>query len=66
MYVLKDEVIEEIKNKYRISYLTKNTGVTRQYISTIIHKGQACSGTIAIKFAKSIDKNLTDIFIKVY
>ncbi len=67
MYQLKEEARKLIKEKYRISYLTEKTGVTRQYISMIVNKKQTCSKTIAYYITKAIDSEseIKDYFIRL-
>ena len=66
MYQLKETARKEIKEKYKISYLTEKTGVTRQYISMIVNKNQKCSKTIAYYITKAINENseINDYFVR--
>ena len=67
MYKIKEDVAKIIREKYKLSYLTKNAGVTRQHIYTILNKGQVCSKVVAYCITKCIDKNaeIDDYFIKI-
>lgn len=67
MYQIKETTKELIKEKIRISYLTKKTGLSRQYISMIINKNQVCSQVVAYTITKALDENkkIEDYFIKI-
>lgn len=67
MYQMKETTKELIKEKIRISYLTKKTELSRQYISMIVNKNQVCSKVVAYIITKALDenKNIEDYFIKI-
>jgi plasmid maintenance system antidote protein VapI len=67
MYQIKETAKELIKEKIRISYLTKKTELSRQYISMIINKNQVCSQVVAYNITKALDENkkIEDYFIKI-
>lgn len=67
MYQIKETAKELIKEKIRISYLTKKTELSRQYISMIINKNQVCSKVVAYTITKALDENkkIEDYFIKI-
>lgn len=67
MYQIKETIKELIKEKIRISYLTKKTELSRQYISMIINKNQVCSKAVAYTITKALDENkkIEDYFIKI-
>lgn len=67
MYQIKETTKKLIKEKIRISYLTKKTELSRQYISMIINKNQVCSQVVAYTITKALDENkkIEDYFIKI-
>lgn len=67
MYQIKETTKKLIKEKIRISYLTKKTELSRQYISMIINKNQVCSQVVAYNITKALDENkkIEDYFIKI-
>lgn len=67
MYIIKDETIELIKEKYKISYIVKKSGVTRQYIHLIVNRKRKCSFDVANKISLALDtnKSIIDFFDKI-
>lgn len=67
MYKIKEDIAKIIKEKYKLSYLTKNAGVTRQHIYLILNKDQVCSKVVAYCITKCINANaeIEDYFIKI-
>ena len=67
MYLLKDEVIEQIKRKYRQDYFAKEIGISNAYVSLIFKKKKTCPKRIAFCIAKTIDKEaeIDDYFERV-
>jgi len=65
MYLFKKELKNEIVNKFKISYIADNTGISRVYLSNIFNGKVAIRKTIAYCITKTIDKDkeIEDYFI---
>ena len=57
MYKFKQEKIDEIKNKYKISYIADKIGISREYLSYILHNQCNCKKTTAYSITKAIDES---------
>lgn len=57
MYKFKQERYEEIINKYKISYIAKIVGISRVYLSYILHNKKNCRKNVAYFITKTLDKN---------
>lgn len=57
MYKFKQEKYEEIINKYKLSYIADKVGITRIYLSYVIHNKYNCSKSVAYGITKAIDEN---------
>lgn len=66
-YILKEDVAEQIRNKYRNSYIVEKLGLSKPYISLILHRKRPIKKHIAYSFTKIIDMDLEieDLFERV-
>ena len=64
MYILKEDVAEEIRKKYKNNYLVETIGIIRPYVSYILHRKKSISKRLAYFFTKTIDseKEIDDLF----
>ena len=53
---LKQEKIQQIKQKYRLDYIAKEIGVSNQFISYLFHNKRGCSKKTAQKIIDIVDK----------
>lgn len=67
MYLLKEEIIKELRAKYREDYFAKEVGISRTYISLIFNRKRKCPKRVAFCIAKTIDNNaeVDDYFERV-
>lgn len=63
MYVMKKDKAELIKEKYKMTYVSKITGLTQGYLSQILN-GKSCSKRSAYCIAKAIEDyfEINDLF----
>ena len=63
-YLLKEDVAEEIKAKYRNSYFVKTLGVSDSYISLVLNRHKKVKKVVAYSFVKVIDSEaeIEDMF----
>lgn len=66
-YLLKKEVADDIREKYKNSYITKKLGLSGPYISTILHRKRPIQKHIAYSLTKVISENaeINDFFERV-
>ena len=66
-YLLKENVAESIRTKYKNSYLINATGLCSSYISQIVNRKRALPKNAAYIFTKAINNNLeiNDLFDRV-
>ena len=66
-YYLKEDVAKEISSKYRNSYIVEKLGLSKPYVSLILHRKRPIKKHIAYSFTKVIDMNLEieDLFERV-
>lgn len=64
MYILKEDVANELRNKYKNKYLADTIGISLPYVSYILHRKRHISKTLAYFFTKTIDseKEIDDLF----
>ena len=64
MYILKEEVAEEIRRKYKNKYLAETIGISLPYVSYVLHRTKRVSKRLAYFFTKTIDKDkeIEDLF----
>ena len=55
MYVLKEEIAEQLKRKYRGDYFAKEIGISNTYISLILNRKKTCPKRIAYCITKVIN-----------
>ena len=67
MYLLKEEVIKELREKYREDYFAKEVGISKTYVSLIFNRRRECPKRIAFCIAKVINNNaeIDDYFERV-
>lgn len=53
---LKQNKAEEIKNKYKLDYIAKQLGVSKQFISYLFNNKRTCSKKTAQKILDIVDK----------
>lgn len=53
---LKQEKKQQIKQKYRLDYITKEIGVSKQFISYLFNEKRTCSKKTAQKIVDIVDK----------
>ena len=54
---LKQEKIQQIKQKYRLDYIAKEIGVSNQFISYLFHNKRGCRKRTAQKIVDIVDSN---------
>lgn len=66
-YLLKQEKINEIKRKYKNSYICDTTGLSPCYVSLIMNRRRKVNKRIAYPFTKAVDSELEieDLFERV-
>jgi len=64
MYILKEEVAEEVRNKFKNKYLADTIGISLPYVSYILHRKKNVSKRLAYFFTKTInsEKEIEDLF----
>lgn len=67
IYLMKEEVAEMIKHKYKCTYLAKEIGISLTYLSLILHRKQKIEKRLAYFITKTIDseKEIEDFFERV-
>ena len=55
-YLLKPSVAEEIKLKYKNSYISEKLGLSGSYVSLIIHRHRSIPKRLAYSFTKAINE----------
>lgn len=63
-YILKEEKANEIKDKYRNSYISERLGLSKTYVSLILHRKKEIKKHVAYSFTKVLDSELeiNDLF----
>lgn len=63
-YLLKEDKAKEIRQKYKNSYISEELGLTKPYISTILHRTRPIKKHLAYCFTKVVDSDLeiNDLF----
>lgn len=66
-YLLKEEKAEEIRKKYRNSYIAEQLGLSGAYVSLILHRKRQITKHVAYSFTKIInmDLEILDLFERV-
>ncbi len=66
-YILKENKAEEIREKYKNSYIIEKLGLSGPYVSLILHRRRAITKHIAYSFTKIINSELEieDLFERV-
>lgn len=54
---LKQDKVQQIKQKYRLDYIAKEIGVSNQFISYLFHNKRGCSKKTAQKIINIVDSN---------
>ena len=54
---LKQDKVQQIKQKYRLDYIAKEIGVSNQFISYLFHNKRGCSKKTAQKIIKIVDSS---------
>lgn len=65
MYLIKENMAELIKEKYKLRYIANKSMISESYLSLLINQKARCSKKTALLIANSIDSNVEDIFISV-
>lgn len=55
MYKFKIEKRKEITNKYKLSYIADQVGITAQYLSNIVNGKKDCKKVVAYCITKMVD-----------
>lgn len=53
---LKQDKAEEIKSKYRLDYIAKRLGMSKQFISYLFNEKRTCSKKTAQKIVNIVDE----------
>lgn len=53
---LKQDKVQQIKQKYRLDYIAKEIGVSNQFISYLFHNKRGCRKKTAQKIIDIVDK----------
>ena len=63
-YIIKKEVGEVIKKKYKCLYLSKQLGVSQSYLSLLVNGKIHCPKVVAYTFSKILNENyeIEDLF----
>lgn len=63
-YILKEEIAKDIQKKYKNSYISENLGLSKTYISLILHRKREIKKHIAYSFTKTLGSELeiNDLF----
>ena len=66
-YLLKREVAEDIKAKYKNSYISDKLGLSGSYVSLILHRHRPIPKRLAYSFTKAINEKyeIEDLFENV-
>ena len=66
-YILKPETAELIGSKYRNGYIAEQLGLSKTYISLIIHRHRAIPKHVAYSFTKVINSEyeIEDLFERI-
>lgn len=66
-YILKPNIAEQIKEKYKNGYIAKRSGLSMCYVSLITNRRREVQKRIAYAFTKSVDSELeiNDLFEQV-
>ena len=67
MYKFRPEKLNEIKSKYKLSYLAEEIGVSIYHLSKIINGKLNCKKPLAYCITKTVDqeKEINDYFIEI-
>ena len=57
-YILKEDIAEQIRLKYKNSYISTKLGLSQTYISLILHRKRAIPKHMAYSFTKVINSEL--------
>lgn len=63
-YILKQNVADQIKEKYKNGYIAKRSGLSMCYVSLIMNRRREVQKRIAYAFTKSVgsDLEINDLF----
>jgi plasmid maintenance system antidote protein VapI len=63
-YILKEEKSNEIKSKYKSTYIANGMDLSNAYVSLIIHRKKTVPKKTALSFTKIVDNDLevSDLF----
>lgn len=54
-YMMKDDAIKKLREKYKLEYIANKVGISFSYISMITNKRIHCSKMVAYAITKTID-----------
>lgn len=57
MYQFKKDKIKELKNKSTVQCIADKVGISRVYLSYVIHNKYNCRKSVAYSITKAIDEN---------
>lgn len=55
-YLIKQEIAEDIKKKFRYPYLMKTIGISKSYVSLILNRKKVVPKPVAYCLTKVVDK----------
>ena len=63
-YILKEELSNEFKKKYKNQYLVDVIGLSKTYVSLVLNRKRSCPKRVAYAFTKAINKEaeINDFF----
>ena len=63
-YILRPDISEEIREKYKNGYISKKSGLSVCYVSLILNRRRAVQKRIAYAFTKSVNSEyeINDLF----
>ena len=66
-YMLKDSIVEKIREKYRLDYIANQVGISLTYMSLIMNKQKHCSKLTAYAITKTLnsDAEIEDYFERI-
>lgn len=66
-YILKEDVAELVKEKYKTNYIATKLGLSNCYVSLILHRRRKISKHVAYSFVKLLNSEaeINDYFILV-
>lgn len=65
MYKIKEEKAKEIKEKYKIQWVQKETEISQSYLSQLFNRKKECSSKLARIIANVLELEVDEIFDKV-